>query len=399
MPAKLDSAALDAYASAYAARLCDDFFASQESISGSDLLQLSDVTQVNLLVVKNLYETWKNDALAFRSPYFDFEHEDVKDALSVLMNTASQHITIRRDAFEPLLTEATKQTLTLLLQPQDYFEQYLRDQPDFTLRPDDLKQLLKYIRLHRAIPKGLAERLGGENVYVTQALNWLNELGTDEQMFDDADAVIAQFSEKVTLDKTSLYKPAPVWAEETPVASPKPTKSFFDLDEDELPVLQNDGDTRQPAPQPKPAPPVLFEPERVPEPAPQPTFADNGYTTDGRPTSAGRLNEQFQSDQPTMHETFTKDTSTETLGDQFQKNRIERIHESISLNQKFNFINQLFNGDSVAYHIAIDDLELCRSFSEAKELMNRVYGPQYHWRVNPDEADEFYEIVQRRFNG
>ncbi|MCY7353304.1 MAG: hypothetical protein LH606_22025 [Cytophagaceae bacterium] len=400
MSAKLDPAALDAYARAYAARLSEDFFASHDSIGGPDLLQLSEVAQVNLFAVKNLYETWKTSALAFRSPYFDFENQEVKAALSALMNTASQHINIQREAFEPLLTEATRQTLLLLLQPQDYFEQYLRNQPDFTLQPDELKQLLKYTRLHRAIPQGLAERLGSENVYVTQALNWLNELLADEQTLDDADAVIAQFSEKVPLDKASLYKAAPFWGEETPIAAPKPTKSFFDLDEDELPTVKKFNARQEvpSTPQTEPVPIAAPEPEREPEPVLEPTFSANGHANDDRPTAATRLNEQFQSEQPTMHAAFAKDTSTETLADQFQKKPIERIHESISLNHKFNFINQLFNGDSVAYHIAIDDLEHCRSFSEAKELMNRVYGPKYHWRINPDEADEFYEIVQRRFN-
>jgi len=137
-----------------------------------------------------------------------------------------------------------------------------------------------------------------------------------------------------------------------------------------------------------------------PPPAPEPVYANghaNGHVV--APVAPATLNEQFQSEQPTVNQVLAKDAPGETLADQFQKKPVESIHQSISLNQKFTFINQLFNGDSVAYHIAVDDLEHCRSFSEAKELMNRVYGPKYHWRMNPDEADEFYEIVQRRFQG
>ncbi len=403
MSANLDTTALDTYARGYAARLCEGYFAENETVDGPRLLEFCDVPQVNLFLVRALYETWKADALAFRSPYFDFEAEEVKTALQSLMNVASQHISVRREAFEPLLTSATTQTLTLVLEPRAYFESYLRDRPDFVLRADDLKTLLRYVRLHRAIPQGLAERLDGqESTYVSQALTWLNELADDAQSTEEVDTVLAQFSATLPLDRGSLYKTALFFGEESVVSPPKATRSFFDLTDEELPVANKP--VRQPS---NPTPPVevpRLDAPRVdaptPEPVPEPEYSSNGRMNGhAEPGLSNRLNEQFQSDQPTINDLLAKEAPGETLADQFQKKPTESIHQSISLNQKFTFINQLFNGDSVAYHIAIDDLEHCRNFSEAKELMNRVYGPKYHWRMNPDEADEFYELVQRRFQG
>lgn len=401
MPAKLDATALDTYARAYAARLGDDFFAQHEVITGPQLLELSDVPQVNLFVVRALYETWKTDSLAFRSPYFDFENEEVRTALQALMNVASQHIAVRREAFEPLLAEATRQTLTLLLEPKDFYESYLRDRPDFVLKTDDLRALLRYVRLHRAVPQALAERLDGQTeTYVTSALNWLNEQFADNPPLDDVEPVLAQFSARVPLDRASLYKTAALWAEEPAAPAPKATRSFFDLADEALPAAPKAPVVQAP-PAPTPPPPAP-EPEPVfaPLPLPEPVYANghaNGHVV--APVAPATLNQQFQNEQPTVNQLLAKDAPAETLADKFQKKPVESIHQSISLNQKFTFINQLFNGDSVAYHIAVDDLEHCRSFSEAKELMNRVYGPKYHWRMNPDEADEFYEIVQRRFQG
>lgn len=400
MSAKLDATALDTYARAYAARLGDPFFAQHDAITGPQLLELSDVPQVNLFVVRALYDTWKTDALAFRSPYFDFENEEVKAALQALMNVASQHIAVRRDAFEPLLTEAIRQALTLLLEPKDFYESYLRDRPDFVLKTDDLKGLLRYVRLHRAVPQALASRLEGQTeTYVTSALNWLNEAFAENPPLDDAEPVLGQFSAIVPLDRASLYKTASFWAEEPAAPAPKATRSFFDLTDEEAPAPAPPTPVLQapPAPTPPPAPepePVFAEPAR-------PAYATNGHANGHviAPVAPATLNEQFQNEQPTVNQLLAKDAPAETLADKFQKKPVESIHQSISLNQKFTFINQLFNGDSVAYHIAVDDLEHCRSFSEAKELMNRVYGPKYHWRMNPDEADEFYEIVQRRFQG
>jgi len=407
MVSPLDTTALDTYARGYAARLCEGYFDQHETVDGPRLLEFSDVPQVNLFLVRALYETWKADALAFRSPYFDFENEEVKTALQSLMNVASQHISVQREAFEPLLTTATAQTLTLLLEPKAYFESYLRDRPDFVLRADDLKTFLRYVRLHRAILQGLAERLDGqESTYVSQALTWLNELTADAHLADEEEVAttLAQFSATLLLDKDSLYKTALFFGEEAVINPPKATRSFFDLTDEELPVASKP--VRQPV---TPAPPVEVpgvDAPSVDAPVPEPvTVSESDYSNNGRMNGhaesslSNRLNEQFQSDQPTINDVLAKESPGETLGDQFQKKATESIHQSISLNQKFTFINQLFNGDSVAYHIAIDDLEHCRNFSEAKELMNRVYGPKYHWRMNPDEADEFYELVQRRFQG
>lgn len=408
MPAKLDATALDTYARAYAARLGDDFFAQHEVITGPQLLELSDVPQVNLFVVRSLFETWKTHALAFRSPYFDFEAEEVKTALNALMNVASQHIAVRREAFEPLLTEATRQTLTLLLEPQSFYESYLRDRPDFVLKTDDFKGLLRYVRLHRAVPQALAERLDGQTeTYVTSALNWLNEAFAEKPSLDDVEPVLAQFSALVPLDRASLYKTPSLWAEEPAAPAPNATRSFFDLADEAVPaspkapVVQAPPAPMPPPPPPQPEPVFTATPMAMPTTAPEPVYTTNGYANGHTiaPVAPATLNEQFHSEQPTVNQLLAKDAPGETLADQFQKKPVESIHQSISLNQKFTFINQLFNGDSVAYHIAVDDLEHCRSFSEAKELMNRVYGPKYHWRMNPDEADEFYEIVQRRFQG
>lgn len=397
MSTKLDTAALDAYAQQYAARICDDFYARQDAIQGEQLLTLSEVEQVNRFVVRDLYERWQADALAFRSPYFDFENEEVKAALQTLMNTASQHIAVRREAFEPLLVGATRQTLALLLTPESYFEDWLRDRPQFALTAPELKTFLKYTRLHRAVPQGWQERLGErESVYVNEALGWLSELTADASTLDDPEPVIARFSERVPLAVESLYL-----AEVPPAPAPAASRSFFDFDDEPTPAPK-------PAPTPPPPPPLASEPAPafVPEVAPAVTMPEPKYAESlpvqnapvevptVRPTS---IYEQFQVERTTLNESMSTESAPPTLADQFHRRATESIHATISLNQKFIFINQLFGGDSMAYHRAITDLEASPSFNEAKELMNRSYAPDYQWRNNPDVADEFFDLVRRRF--
>jgi hypothetical protein len=84
--------------------------------------------------------------------------------------------------------------------------------------------------------------------------------------------------------------------------------------------------------------------------------------------------------------------------DYHQNSRIEGITGAISLNQRFLFTNNLFGGNIQAFSHALEELELCKDFSEAKELILKKYVPRYMWDITGAEAEEFIDIVKRRFN-
>ena len=73
-------------------------------------------------------------------------YEEVKAALKTFMNTASQHIMVKREDFEPMLSKAVNKTLVLLLDPSKHFDDYVRDSPDFMFTKDRLAQLAKYTK-------------------------------------------------------------------------------------------------------------------------------------------------------------------------------------------------------------------------------------------------------------
>jgi hypothetical protein len=84
--------------------------------------------------------------------------------------------------------------------------------------------------------------------------------------------------------------------------------------------------------------------------------------------------------------------------DYHQNSRIEGITGAISLNQRFLFTNNLFGGNIQAFSHSLEELELCKDFIEAKELILKKYVPRYMWDISGAEAEEFIDIVKRRFN-
>jgi hypothetical protein len=378
MTRKLNQPAILAYSQRYAGKLCDEFFTRIPSINGQQILNLSNIGQINTFVVESLYEKWKADTESFKSSYFDFENEAVSQALQSFMNTVSQHIKVSREDFEPLLANATERTIGLLIEPKLYIENILREMPDFQVQSSDLKKMLKYTRLNRALLQKLDEKMADEDsVYVSQAINWLDEV-SGPMTFEDPDKYIELLSAKVPVSLDDFYRKN---YEETPIVEamppvfeePKASTSFFDMDmhDDEaapLPTLESLRSSQH-----------IEQIVRRPEPE---------TTT---------INERLYQDLPTVNDILSRESNNATWADTQSRTAIKSIAEGISLNQKFTFIGKLFDGDIHSYHAALAELDQCLTFGDAKNIMNRKLAPKFNWIMAAEEADEFLEIVSRKF--
>lgn len=86
-----------------------------------------------------------------------------------------------------------------------------------------------------------------------------------------------------------------------------------------------------------------------------------------------------------------------TVAETFHRAPIESVARSISLNQKFRFINQLFNGNSSAYNQAVEEIDTLNNYGQALDLISYRYASQYLWDMSSDEVSELVEILKRRF--
>ncbi|MGV3557403.1 hypothetical protein [Larkinella arboricola] len=397
MSNKFNSSSLTEYCKSYARKVAGEFFAHHTVISGQELLKLSAVSQVNLFVISTLSEKWRSDAERFRSPYFDFEHPDVRQAMQVFMNTVSQHISVRRDHLEPLLAEATRRTLVLLFDPRYYFDDILRNQSDFSLSAETAHQLTRYTQINKFVPAAIEERMKGKSsVYVNQALNWLDEILMQRgRELEKPDKYIPLFSEKVLLDPGVLLRKASYEHVPQPTVF-TPNKSFFDTDiETTVPPVP------LAAPSSNGFEPVVNLAPPDSESSVRPLFLDD---------SGPAAEPAAPSMQPSQMPTHTSDVSTlevspkteepagpVTIGETFYRAPIESISKSISLNQKFMFINQLFNGSAASYNEAIEQLDHATSYEQAHDLVTNRYSAQYSWDMNSDEVGMLVEILKRRF--
>lgn len=379
------------YSKAFAALLSDEYFKNKFTINGGEILNLTESKQLNLLTIKELYDKWQTETMRLKSPYFDFEQVEVKQALSDFMNVLSRYILVNKENFVPLLTKSTKKALELYISPVSYFENLMRDLPDFKLTPEWLKSNGRFFKEYGWVLSDMLNRLAGlQFVYANQAIDWIKEIITEDKI---------ENHEKQLKDFSQIL-PLPFGSEN---AANKKGSSFFDTDfsgsetpAKKEPYIPYAVPAKTALPKIEPAEPrkTADVVEIHVEKSVTETFAPSPEKN-----SDQRLNEKLVNENKTLNDSLTEGHSNgSSLSDFHQKRKIESISGSISLNQRFLFINNLFDGNYEVFNQAVKELEACNSFTEAKEQMLRNYMPKFKWDLRSAEAEEFFDILKRRFN-
>jgi hypothetical protein len=83
-----------------------------------------------------------------------------------------------------------------------------------------------------------------------------------------------------------------------------------------------------------------------------------------------------------------------SVADKLEKGAIHDLKSAISLNQKFIFINELFDGDNDVYASLIVEINNESTRKGAERVLQGISGG---WDLNSEPASQFLELVRRRF--
>lgn len=363
----------------FAEVVCEEYFKSKENINGSEIINLTEVKQLNLFILKELFEKWQKEVTNLKSPYFNYSEPEVQKALDDFMNILSRHISIGREHFRGVLENAVKRTISLYSDPKSYFVEEMRNLPEFKLTEDWLTKNGKFFKDYNWVLRDLLSKLNGVNfIYSNEAIDFINQFFEGNKMEDHS---------------TELSDISKIAGVNQPTTNGNPLQSFFDSIEEY-----------------KASKPQMVTREEVfHHPEVEVVHQKDEPITEMRLTQVQEKIETVIMENPvtktiekettvTLHESMQLTSENSSLSDFHQKRKIDSIKGNISLNQKFLFINNLFGSDSNIFNGAIEELENCSNFSEAKEQMIKKYLPKYKWDLNSPEAEEFFDILKRRFN-
>ncbi|HET8860214.1 hypothetical protein [Marivirga sp.] len=100
---------------------------------------------------------------------------------------------------------------------------------------------------------------------------------------------------------------------------------------------------------------------------------------------AGMLNDSLQSKEKL------------TLADKLSKNGGKSIMKMLTLNQRFMFVNELFEGNQNQFLSAVEQIDAMDSYKEAASHVKKSFVDKYNWDMETEEVQEFMELVEKRF--
>lgn len=384
MKDKYNHLSIAEYGADLAKSLCDRYFADEHTISGPQLISFTPIRQVNLFVIKELLVQWNREMANLRSPYFDYEHEEVKAALVQFMNVLSRKILIKRPHFEPLLAKAVYDTFMVVLEPVSVLdEKFLSQMEDPTI--GSLQENLKYLDLNKSLFADFIGSLSSsrlERAYLLDAFReYLKQPGPEPASID---SLLDQFNRLLPINRQDIMDRSSLSPKEEPKSSspapaaPRPEPAR-DLGTSSIRI------ERQSAPAPAPAKPAASQAPRSPKPpVPKPAVAADI-----------NLNEKYKVER-TRADAYTK-TTTSSLAESQKNKPIESLKDSISINQRYGFINELFNGDNMEYHKTIKRLDEFKDEESAKNFLLKDVASRYDWSKKEESVNKLLKLIERKF--
>lgn len=397
---KLNREAVNLFSQSYAKLLTDEFFDQNTHISGQEIISISPIKQVNFFILKVLFEQWQEEAKKFESPYFDYSSDEVSTALTTLANSLSKHIQVEKGDFVPLVEKAVRHTLELMYDTSAFYIDELKKLSNEDV-PNELKKIGKYFKLYRNLFDQVFSNIEKSVSYDLPVLESVikNTVEDFEVDASEQEEVENLFNATLKLDVFDIGTPDDEPKAETALKSEDETNFFDSLEDHESstqPVVSN-----KPAVEPE----EHVEEESVDEePIETTEIADDKASAEDLPIGTDEIsepqsvNDQFaESDIQTLNDKFEEKEKPKTIAKAHEEKPVSELASSINLNQRYMFVNDLFEGNEADYNKALDEIDSSDSFDSSVEILVQNYSKKYVWDMNSDEVKELLKVIFKRF--
>lgn len=341
MDGSINRDALTNYIDSLTDKLLFNFFNTHDFATGDNIKHFTSVQQVNLFIIQELFSKWQAETEQLRSPYFDFEADEVKDALNVFMKQLSFHIKIDSKSFKPLLKTAIQNCLELIISPFNYLKSSCLHFEEVIISKQSIEQRTKYININKFI--------------ITEALVACQHTETiaTEDFINECSKIYIQKSSQLYQINTFIKEFASYIPEDiinTIVNASSATKESIEV--------------------------TNHKTEKVKE-----TIKENSSIT--KEEEVKTINNSVE--------------QVETLASKLEKQKIDHILSSLSINERFSYINTLFDGNKDDFDEAFERLESMQSTVEAKQYLNDRFGRLYNWEEKEETTERLFGLLERRY--
>jgi hypothetical protein len=333
MESKLNHPAIEAYCNNYTKKILSDIYAEKEVVEGKDILQINGVSQINFFVLKLLFQKWKQETDKLQSPYFDYQNKEVKKALKSFLNTLSQHISIKKSQFEPLFKKAVYESILIVFAPYDFYRREINPSDKTRVKLSELQDTAKYIKVNKHLMEALIKKFQEEE--------------KEEVFNDEALELLNEVCESIKI-------------------LPEDVDGFMTQYSEVLPLRLD----------------MIYGDKQVVEPV--------------SPKAENVPVKPFIEESVTLNDQLQKEVKS-TLDEIHSKAKNGSIKKSITINQRFMFVKELFGGNNDQFEKALDRIDEAKDFVEVSKLVKSEFVSTYQWNMESEEVTEFLELLERRF--
>lgn len=126
------------------------------------------------------------------------------------------------------------------------------------------------------------------------------------------------------------------------------------------------------------------------KPTPQPETKP-----ESKPSKPSQKAREEDDEEVSLNERFRPESAD--LAERLKQKPIASLVHEIDLNDKFWFINELFDGDGAVFTKLLRQLDQLSSFDQARELVEQETEGKFDWSEKDRAKQKFYNILQRRF--
>jgi len=388
----------------YSSTIISDHVGTDNSVTGKQILKLTQSKQINFFIIKILFQQWQDEMKKLESPYFNYKTIEVRKAMIDLMNILSQNIEVQASDLEALIEKAFYQALLLYINPAEYLIEELIEKRDSKLTDKLSSQLTKYLVYQKTEINEFTQQvrempveevikltggyfedydsIEGLDLFIKE-INDVVETNLEDfvKVEDKVESEVIETEENIESEK---FEPENYEADEIEKSSTDDNdEETFDAEEEEIKDIEEEE--------------ILIEDNLVAEDSSEEETKVEDQEIDEDISSADEIEEDpvKESAESTLNDKFG--IESKTLADVHEEKKISNIMEAISINHKYMFLQELFDGDNEVFQKAVNEIEERKTFDAAVEFLVQNYAKEFFWDMNSDEVKEFLKVIFRYF--
>jgi hypothetical protein len=99
-----------------------------------------------------------------------------------------------------------------------------------------------------------------------------------------------------------------------------------------------------------------------------------------------------------VYDRMSKTKTDVSIAEKMQTKSVEDLQKSIGINERFLFLNELFNGNPQHYTEAITRLNSFTNLQDAKAFLNENLSVKYAWNKQSTAYTELLKLIERRLS-